>query len=255
MRFDCLTLFPEMMRAVLEESIIGRAGKEGILDIRYINIRDFAENKHNRVDDYPYGGGEGMVMQAMPIYRAWQSVTENGSKKAKVIYLSPQGRVFDQATAVRLAEEEHLVLLCGHYEGVDERVLEEIVDEEISLGDFVLTGGEIPAMALIDAVGRLIPGVLSSEEAYVHESHFDGLLEHPQYTRPPECLGRSVPEVLLSGHHKNIIEWKRRESIRRTMQKRPDMLEKALLSKEERQWIERIKEENKNGYDGENDSE
>ena len=154
MRVDCLTLFPDMMRAVLSESIIGRAVKTGILDIHYTNIRDFAENKHNRVDDYPYGGGEGMIMQAMPIYRAWQSVTDGGAKKAHVIYLSPQGKIFNQAMAMRLAEEEQLVLLCGHYEGVDERVLEEIVDEEISMGDFVLTGGEIPAMALIDAVSR-----------------------------------------------------------------------------------------------------
>lgn len=243
MRFDCLTLFPDMMRAVLSESIIGRAQTAGILDIRYTNIRDFAENKHNRVDDYPYGGGEGMVMQAMPIYRAWQSVTEGLLKKPKVIYLSPQGKVFDQRTAVRLSKEEHLILLCGHYEGVDERVLEEIVDEEISMGDFVLTGGEIPAMALIDAVGRLIPGVLSSEDAYAHESHFDGLLEHAQYTRPPECLGKSVPEILLSGHHKNIMEYKRKESILRTLKKRPDMLEKAPLTDKERKWLDSIREE------------
>ncbi|MBR5156992.1 MAG: tRNA (guanosine(37)-N1)-methyltransferase TrmD [Clostridia bacterium] len=238
MRFDCLTLFPDMMRSVLSESIIGRASAAGILDIRYTNIRDFAENKHNRVDDYPYGGGEGMVMQAMPIYRAWQSVTDNGAKKAKVIYLSPQGKVFDQQTAIRLSKEEHLILLCGHYEGVDERVIEEIVDEEISMGDFVLTGGEIPAMALIDAVGRLIPGVLSSEDAYSHESHFDGLLEHPQYTRPPECLGRTVPDILLSGHHKNITEWKRKESIKRTAKKRPDMLLNAPLTDKERKWLD-----------------
>lgn len=243
MRFDCLTLFPDMMRAVLSESIIGRAQKAEILDIRYTNIRDFAENKHNRVDDYPYGGGEGMVMQAMPIYRAWQSVTEGLEKKPKVIYLSPQGKVFDQQTAVRLSKEEHLILLCGHYEGVDERVLEEIVDEEISMGDFVLTGGEIPAMALIDAVGRLIPGVLSSEDAYAHESHFDGLLEHAQYTRPPECLGKSVPEILLSGHHKNIMEYKRKESILRTLKKRPDMLETAPLTAKERKWLESVREE------------
>lgn len=243
MRFDCLTLFPDMMRAVLDESIIGRAQKAGILEIEYTNIRDFAENKHNRVDDYPYGGGEGMILQAMPIYRAWKNVTENGTKKARVIYLSPQGKVFDQKTAVRLAEEEHIVLLCGHYEGVDERVLEEIVDEEISMGDFVLTGGEIPAMALIDAVSRLIPGVLSSEDSYSHESHYNGLLEQPQYTRPPECLGRKVPDILLSGHHKNIEEWKRKQSLLQTLKKRPDMLENALLDEKERQWLEEIKEE------------
>ena len=240
MRFDCLTLFPEMMKSVLGESIIGRAVSAGILDIRYTNIRDFAENKHNRVDDYPYGGGEGMVMQAMPIYRAWQSVTDGGKKKAKVVYLSPQGKVFNQKMAESLAKEEHLILLCGHYEGVDERVIEEIVDEEISMGDFVLTGGEIPAMALIDAVSRLVPGVLSSEDAYSNESHYDGLLEHGQYTRPPECLGRAVPEVLLSGHHKNITEWKRKESIRRTALKRPDMIKNAPLSDKERRWAEEL---------------
>lgn len=244
MRIDCLTLFPEMMRAVLEESIIGRAVKAGILDIRYINIRDFAQNKHNRVDDAPYGGGMGMVMQAEPIYRAFQSVLESADDKPKVIYMSPQGSVFSQEKAKELANEEHLVLLCGHYEGVDERVLEDIVDEELSIGDYVLTGGEIPAMTVIDAVARMIPGVLPAEDAYSEESLYNGLLEYPQYTRPPEFLGREVPEVLLSGHHENIRKWRREESIRRTCKKRPDLLQKAELTDEEKEFAALCLKEN-----------
>ncbi|MBE7036747.1 MAG: tRNA (guanosine(37)-N1)-methyltransferase TrmD [Ruminococcaceae bacterium] len=244
MRIDCLTLFPDMMRAVLDESIIGRAVKAGILDIRYINIRDFAQNKHNRVDDAPYGGGMGMVMQPEPIYRAFQSVLENAEDKPKVIYMSPQGSVFSQDKAKELAKEEHLVLLCGHYEGVDERVLEEIVDEELSIGDYVLTGGEIPAMAVIDAVARMIPGVLPAEDAYSEESLYNGLLEYPQYTRPPEFLGREVPEVLLSGHHENIRKWRREESIRRTCKKRPELLNDADLTDKEKAFAELCMKEN-----------
>ncbi len=233
MRIDCLTLFPDMMKGVLDESIIGRATKAGILDIRYTNIRDFAENKHNRVDDTPYGGGMGMVMQAGPIYRAYQSLVEDGAPKPKVIYMSPQGRVFNQEIAKELAREEHLVFLCGHYEGVDERIIEEIVDEELSIGDYVLTGGEIPALTVIDAVSRMIPGVLPSEEAFSEESLYNGLLEYPQYTRPPEFLGREVPEVLLSGHHENIAKWRREQSVLRTLEKRPDLLPEAELTVEE----------------------
>lgn len=243
MRIDCLTLFPPMLQAVLEESITGRAIKGGILDIRYTNIRDFAQNKHNRVDDAPYGGGMGMVMQAEPIYRAYQSVLETAAVRPRVIYMSPQGRVFNQKIAEELAQEPHLVFLCGHYEGVDERVLEEIVDEELSIGDYVLTGGEIPALAVIDAVARMIPGVLPSEEAYSEESLYNGLLEYPQYTRPPVFLNREVPEVLLSGHHENINKWRREESIRRTCRKRPELLQKAELSEEERQLAERVIQE------------
>lgn len=230
MRIDCLTLFPQMMQAVLEESIIGRAARGGILDIRCTNIRDFAQNKHNRVDDAPYGGGMGMVMQAEPIYRAYQSVLETAEVRPRVIYMSPQGRVLTQKIAEELAKEPHLVFLCGHYEGVDERVLEEIVDEELSIGDYVLTGGEIPALAVIDAVARMIPGVLPSEEAYSEESLYNGLLEYPQYTRPPVFLGREVPEILLSGHHENINRWRREESIRRTCRKRPELLRQATLT-------------------------
>lgn len=240
MRIDCLTLFPDMMRSVLDESIIGRASKAGILDIRYTNIRDFAENKHNRVDDTPYGGGMGMVMQAGPIYRAYQSVLESAEAKPRVIYMSPQGRVFNQQIARELATESHLVFLCGHYEGVDERVIEEIVDEELSIGDYVLTGGEIPALTVIDAVSRMIPGVLPSEEAFSDESLYNGLLEYPQYTRPPVFLDREVPDVLLSGHHENIGKWRREQSVLRTALKRPDLLPEAELTLEETLFVKKI---------------
>lgn len=243
MRFDILTLFPDMVRAVLSESIIGRAEKNGILSIGYTNIRDFANNKHNSVDDYPYGGGQGMVMQAPPIYDAYKSVAEKAEKKPHVIYMSPQGKLFDQETAIRLSKEEHLVILCGHYEGVDERVLEEIVDEEISTGNYVLTGGEIPAMTVVDAVARMIPGVLSCDESFMEESIYSGLLEHPQYTRPPVFMGREVPEVLLSGHHLNIESWKRKESLKRTLLKRPELLKTAELSEKDRKILDEIKAE------------
>ncbi|MBE7048311.1 MAG: tRNA (guanosine(37)-N1)-methyltransferase TrmD [Ruminococcaceae bacterium] len=240
MRIDCLTLFPAMLQSVLEESIIGRAIKAGLIDIRYIDIRDYAENKHNRVDDSPYGGGMGMVMQAEPIYRAFQSVLQTSTSRPHVIYMSPQGRVFNQSIAKELSKETHLVLLCGHYEGVDERILEEIVDEELSIGDYVLTGGEIPAMAVIDAVARMIPGVLPSEDAYSEESLYKGLLEYPQYTRPPEFLGRQVPPILLSGHHENISAWRRAESIRRTCAKRPELLQHAELTEKEKTLVAQL---------------
>lgn len=243
MRFDILTLFPDMVQSVLGESIIGRATENGLLEINYINIRDFAENRHNRVDDYPYGGGSGMVMQPMPIYKAYQSVASNCQEKPHVIYMSPQGKVFTQADAVRLSKLSHVMILCGHYEGVDERVLETIVDEEISAGDYVLTGGEIPAMMVVDAVSRMIPGVLSSNESFEKESLFSGLLEHPQYTRPPEFLGKKVPEVLLSGHHVNICAWQRKEALKRTLEKRPELLETTELSADEKRILENIKQE------------
>ena len=224
MRIDILTLFPEMVDGVLSESIIGRARKNGYIEINCINIRDFSKDKHRRVDDYPYGGGTGMVMQAQPIYDACQSIINSSDTKPIIIYMSPQGKVFNQKTAKKLAQYEHIVLLCGHYEGVDERVIEEVVDFELSVGDYVLTGGELPAIVVADCVSRLVPGVLANEEAYTEESHYNGLLEYPQYTRPPEFMGRKVPEVLLSGHHKNITEWRREQSILRTKQKRPDLL-------------------------------
>lgn len=241
MRFDILTLFPEMFQAVLDDSIIGRAQSKGLLTLNYVQIRDFAYNKHRQVDDYPYGGGAGMVMQAEPIFLAYESVCRGLDYKPKTIYLSPQGRTFRQGTAKRLAREKHLVLLCGHYEGVDQRVLDEIVDLELSLGDFVMTGGEIAAMAVVDATARLIPGVLKSEMAFSEESHFSGLLEYPQYTRPELWHGRKVPEILLSGHHKNIEAWKREMSVRTTFRKRRGMLSKANLSEEEKNLVAELK--------------
>ncbi len=245
MRIDILTLFPEMFESTLGSSIIGRAVQNGLLDIRCTQIRDFSNNKHRQVDDYPYGGGMGMVMQCQPIFDAYQSVC-GGEKKPKTIYLSPQGKVFRQSTAKRLAKEEHLVFLCGHYEGVDQRVLDEIIDEEISIGDFVLTGGEIAAMAVVDATARLIPGVLADEQAYSEESHFNGLLEYPQYTRPVRWHGKEVPAELLSGHHKNIAAWKRMMSIRTTFRKRRGLLRTAKLTEDERRFAELLKTESLN---------
>lgn len=223
MRFDILTLFPEMCDNVLNESVIGRARKAGIIEVQCHNIRDFAGNKHNRVDDAPYGGGKGMVMQAEPIFNCFKSICE-GDNKPHLIYMSPKGKTFTQKDALRLAEYKSIAILCGHYEGVDQRVLDEIVDEEISIGDFVVTGGEIPAVLLVDAVSRMIPGVLSEEVCFTEESHFDGLLEYPQYTRPEVWHGVAVPEVLMSGHHKNIEEWREAQSIEITKRLRPDIL-------------------------------
>lgn len=224
MRIDILTLFPEMVSNVLSESIIGRAQKKEILNINCINIRDFSKDKHRRVDDYPYGGGKGMVMQAEPIYNAYKSIFDSCSEKPFVVYMSPQGKILNQQLAKDFAKKKHIIVLCGHYEGVDERIIEEIVDMEVSIGNYVLTGGEIPAVVMCDAVCRLVPGVLSSEESFFEESHYNGLLEYPQYTRPPEFLGRTVPEVLLSGHHANITKWREEQSLLRTKLKRPDML-------------------------------
>lgn len=228
--FHVLTLFPEMLEAVLESSIIGRASTAGLIGLEFINIRDFAFNKHRKTDLYPYGGGGGMVMTPEPIYNAWKDVCDRVGTRPFTIYMSPQGKVFNQGVAIELLDYEHIVILCGHYEGVDQRIIDEIVDMEISIGDFVLTGGEIPAMAVIDAVARMVPGVLAEESSYTEESHFSGLLEYPQYTRPEEFMGRRVPEVLLSGHHKNIEKWKREQSLLNTRKKRPDMLEKAELT-------------------------
>ena len=238
MRFDILTLFPDMMRTILDESIIGRAQKSGILEINCINIRDFANNKHNSVDDYPYGGGFGMVMQAPPIYRAYESIA-NG-EKPHTVYMSPQGKVLTQEKAIELSKLDRLVILCGHYEGVDERIIEEIVDEEISIGDYVLTGGELPAAVLIDSVARMIEGVLPQNESFEDESIYSGLLEYPQYTRPPEFMGRQVPEVLLSGHHLNIEKWKKKEALKRTYIKRPELLKTAELTDKDRKLLDEV---------------
>lgn len=224
MNIDILTLFPEFFQGLNSYSIIGRAIGEGKINLNCINIRDFSKDKHKRVDDYPFGGGPGMVMQIEPIYEAINSVKTDDSK---VIFLSPQGKKLDQKMAKSLSEENHIILLCGHYEGIDNRIIENYVDEEISIGDYVLTGGEIPAMVLIDCISRLIPGVLSSEESYMDESHYDGYLEYPQYTRPREFNGIKVPDILLSGDHAKVAKWRREESIRITMEKRPDLMDKA----------------------------
>ena len=227
MRIDIATLFPEMCEAVLSTSIIGRARRAGFIEVYCHNIRDFSEDKHQRVDAAPYGGGNGMLMQADPIYRCYEHICEKACSKPFVIYMSPQGAVLSQALAVDFAENyEHLLLICGHYEGIDERIIEEIVDKEVSIGDYVLTGGELGALVLTDAVGRLCDGVLSEDVCFEDESHYSGLLEYPQYTRPQVWHGREVPSVLLSGNHKMIADWRHDQAVKRTMEKRPDMLKK-----------------------------
>lgn len=231
MKIDLMTLFPAMCEAVLQESIVGRAIKNGLVEVRCHNIRDYTLDKHNRVDDTPYGGGMGMVMQAEPIYRCYQAITANCEEKPLTIYLSPQGKVLSQQMAVDFSKQEHLILLCGHYEGVDERVLEEIIDLEVSVGDYVLTGGELPALVLTDAVVRLCDGVLSDQSCFEEESHFHGLLEYPQYTRPETWHNKSVPPVLLTGHHANIAKWRAEQSLERTRQKRPDLYHAYMAKK------------------------
>lgn len=235
-QYFILTLFPEMMEQTLSHSIIGRAQREGLISIKAVNIRDYTLNKQKHVDDYPYGGGAGMLMQGQPIYDAYQSLMPQAAG-ARVVYLTPQGRTFTQSIAEELAREESLVFLCGHYEGIDERLIEEIVTDELSIGDFVLTGGELAAVAVIDAVSRLTPGVLGKEESFADESFSDGLLEYPQYTRPPVFMGREVPEVLLSGHHENVAKWRREQALLRTAEKRPDLLAKAALTEKDRLFL------------------
>ena len=239
MRFDVLTLFPEMFE-VLNQSVIGRAKEKGLINVKLINIRDFSKDKHKKVDDTPYGGGAGMVMQPDVVHDAYKSVKD---EKAKVIYMSPQGKKLDQKKVEELSKQEHLILLCGHYEGIDQRVLDKIVDEEISIGDYVLTGGEIPAMVLIDAVSRYVEGVLK-DDSTKEESFSQGLLEYPQYTRPEIFEGQQVPEVLLSGHHENIDKWRRKQSLKITLNKRPELLEKVELSYEDKKILEEIKKYN-----------
>ena len=222
-----MTLFPEMCEAVVSESIIGRARNAGKVEIVCTNIRDFSGNKHNKVDDAPYGGGMGMIMAASPIYDCYKSLYKEDETKPHLIYLSPKGKTFTQSKAVELSKLDRIVLLCGHYEGIDERVIEEIVDEEISVGDFVLTGGELPALTVADAVCRMLPGVLSDDICFEEESHFSGLLEYPQYTRPAVWKEKQVPEVLLSGNHAKINEWRKEKSLEITKERRPDLLEKS----------------------------
>lgn len=243
MRIDILTLFPEMCEAVLSQSVIGRAREKGLVEIHCRQIRDYSLDKHNRVDDAPYGGGKGMVMQPQPIYDCFKALCGETGERPYLIYMSPQGKTLTQKKVRELSEMKSIALLCGHYEGVDERVLEEIVDEELSVGDYVLTGGELPAMIVADSVSRMIPGVLSDEVCFTEESHFDGLLEYPQYTRPPEWHGRRVPDVLLSGHHLNIERFRRKKSLERTLLKRPEMMESFCPSKADRKLLEDIENE------------
>lgn len=242
MKITIMTLFPEMCNAVLDESIIGRARKSGIIEIDTVNIRDFTHDKHNRVDDAPYGGGMGMLMQTQPIYDCFASLCSEDGKKPHLIYMSAQGKTLTQKRVKELSQLDNIAILCGHYEGVDERIIEEIVDEEISVGDYVLTGGELPALILSDSIARMIDGVLPNDEAKELESHYSGLLEYPQYTRPPEWHGRKVPDILLSGHHGNIDKWRREKSLERTLERRPDMLKSAELTKKDREYLAKLKE-------------
>ncbi len=240
MNYHILTLFPEMVLQGLNTSIIGRAAEKGLINIHAVNIRDYSVDKHRHVDDAPYGGGAGMVMQPGPVCCCYEALCSTLGKRPRVLYMTPQGKVFNQSIARELAMEEDLVFLCGHYEGIDERALSMIVTDYMSIGDYVLTGGELPAMVMVDCIARLVPGVLNNDESAEIESFHDNLLEYPQYTRPEVYEGMRVPEVLLSGHHKNIETWRRQESIKRTLERRPDLLEGANLTKEEREYLERL---------------
>ena len=240
MNFHVLTLFPEMIMNGLETSILGRAAAKGIVSFEAVNIRDYTLERHGKVDDYPYGGGAGMVMQAEPIYRAYEALVEKIGKKPRVIYMTPQGKTFNQNIAEDLAKEEDLVFLCGHYEGVDERVLEMIATDYLSAGDYVLTGGELPAMMMIDCISRLVPGVLNNNVSAEFETFHDNLLEYPQYTRPEVFMGKKVPDILLSGHHANVEKWRREQSIIRTLKNRPELLEDAVLSKKEQKFLDEL---------------
>ena len=242
MNFHIMTLFPEMVMNGLNTSITGRAINSGKLSIEAVNIRDYAFNKHHSVDDYPYGGGAGMLMQAEPVYQAYEAITKDMDKKPRVVYLSPQGETFNQKMAEDMAKEEDLILLCGHYEGIDERVLEEIVTDYVSIGDYVLTGGELPAMVMVDTISRLVPGVLHNDVSAEFESFQDNLLEYPQYSRPEEWHGKKVPEILLSGHHANIEKWRREQSLIRTKEKRPDLFEKCELTKADKKFLSKLEE-------------
>lgn len=245
MRIDILTLFPEMCEAVMGESIIGRARKSGKVEINFHQIREFAINKHNQVDDTPYGGGAGMLMMAQPIYDCFMKVCGETEERPHLIYMSPCGKTLTQERVKELSQMNNIAILCGRYEGVDQRVIDEIVDEEISIGDYVVTGGELPAMIVADAVSRMLPGVLSQPEGYMGESHYSGLLEYPQYTKPPVWHEQEVPEVLTSGHHANIQKWQREKAIERTLERRPELLENAELSKKEKEFLNSLKDKSK----------
>lgn len=240
MNFHILTLFPDMVERGLNTSIIGRAVGKGLLNIETINIRDYTLDRHKKVDDYPYGGGAGMVMQAQPIYDACQAVAQKIGRKPRTVYLTPQGNTFQQEMAKDYAKEEDLVLLCGHYEGIDERVLEEIVTDYVSIGDYVLTGGELPAMVMVDAISRMVPGVLANDESGTTESFEGNLLEYPQYSRPEDWMGKKVPAILLSGDHAKVEAWRREQSIKRTMERRPDLLADADLTAKEKAMVEHL---------------
>ena len=241
MNYHVLTLFPEMIENGMNTSITGRAITKGLLSLEAINIRDFAFNKHQKVDDYPYGGGAGMLMQAEPVYLSYESIAERIGRKPRVIFLTPQGKTFNQDMAKEFALEEDLVFLCGHYEGIDERVLEEIVTDYVSIGDYVLTGGELPAMVMMDSISRMVPGVLNNQESGETESFAGNLLEYPQYSRPEEWHGKKVPEVLMSGHHANIEKWRREQSVYRTAKRRPDLLKKADLTNKEWNYVRQLR--------------
>lgn len=241
MRIDILTLFPDMCSAYLNESIIGRARKSGKVQIECTDIRAYTKDKHRRVDDTPYGGGMGMIMQVEPVYDCFMDLCKKIGEKPHLIYLTPQGKTLTQERVKELSKMNNIALLCGHYEGIDERVIEELEPEEISVGDYVLTGGELPALIVADAVSRMLPGVLSDDECFTEESHYSSLLEYPQYTRPYEWRGRAVPEVLLTGHHANVEKWRREQSLKRTLERRPDMLEEAELTEKDRSFLSELK--------------
>ncbi|MHA6484424.1 tRNA (guanosine(37)-N1)-methyltransferase TrmD [Paenibacillus sp. strain BS8-2] len=241
MRIDVLTLFPEMFEGVFAASILGKANHKGIVSLQAVNFRNYSGNKHNTVDDYPYGGGGGMVLKPEPVFSAVEDLSVEPGVTPRVVLMCPQGETFTQRKAEELAQERHIVLICGHYEGYDERIREHLVTDEISIGDYVLTGGEIPAMTVIDSVVRLLPGVLGNESSAVTDSYSTGLLEHPHYTRPPEFRGWAVPDVLVSGHHGRIDEWRRKQSLLRTLQRRPDLLEGVELTKKEAVWLKEQK--------------
>ena len=245
MRIDIMTLFPEMCERVLNESIIGRSREGGLVEINCVNIRDYSTDKHRRVDDTTYGGGTGMIMQCQPIFDCFCDLEKQIGRRPYLIYMSPQGKQLDQQKVKELAKKDNIAILCGHYEGVDERVIEELVDEEISIGDYVLTGGELPALVLADSITRMLPGVLASDEAFEEESHYNGLLEYPQYTRPYEWHGKTVPDVLLTGHHANITKWRRERSLERTKERRPDLLGKAELDRKDLKFIQSLDNERK----------